>query len=168
MLELRTLTGSVASHFADKMHYLVLRSCDVFPSSSTKSFSDRSLLLILLVHKWNMGGAADILHDKRYVSPCLPPSIFKASFKVPVDNKLCDFHCGYLWKPKCDIQAPQVSALTPRIAKTLAAAPQGYPEALLLCCAETTKTTPEEKAGRNPIQLLPRNREKELGAVAYV
>lgn len=62
-----------------------------------------------------MAGAAGILHDKRYVSPCLPKSIFKASFK---DRKRCDFHCGYLPKPKCCIQAPQVSALTPRIAKT--------------------------------------------------
>lgn len=88
------------------------------------AFQHRSLLLIFPVYNWNVAGAAGLLHDKRYLSPCLPQSIFKASFKAPVDRKWCDFHCGYLPKPKCYIQAPQVSPLTPRIAKTRTFGPQ--------------------------------------------
>lgn len=43
-------------------------------------------------------------------------------------------------------RAPPVPASTPCIT-------WGYPEALGLCGAESTKTNPEEKAGRNPVQL---------------
>lgn len=114
-------------------------------------------LLILFLSK-----AAGIFHDKKgNVSQCLLQRIFQAFFKAPVDSKLCDFHCGYLRKLKRYIYAPQVSALTPCIAK-LKLFLGVIQKHFCFVVQKPLKLIPKKKAGRNPVQLFLGKGRKEL------